>query len=357
MKTHIKVRARRMTRLAGTAGALALAAGLLAACSDSGATVEADSETGNRKIRVAAPFVSTMNSAFLYAEGAGIFEKYDIETELIEIDGARGLASTLGGSTDMAITSAVNPLAALEQGQDFYVVAQIGNGFPESVLIESDALEESGLTDESSFEEKMEYLRGKPWGVSSPEGSSVYMARYMFELAGFSQDDFNINSLGSSSGTLAALEQDKVVAGSMGSPLPQVAEAEGYAKVFIDTTAGEVPEMTNLLTSLVAVTPEFYANNKNLVEDFRAALQEAQTLVYEDSETVDEWMYANHFDGSPKDAVLGGVASQRAGGSIAKSPEVDPAAAEKMVGFMEATGQEVPDDWKKLFMDFPEFGG
>lgn len=355
MKSPLLLGSGRAKRIASAIGVLTLSAALLSACGGSD-TVEANAD-GNRKIRVAAPFISTMNSAFLYAEGAGIFEKYNIETELIEIDGARGLASTLGGSTDMAITSSVNPLQALEQGQDFYVVAQIGNGFPESVLIESDAYEKSGLDENSTFEEKMTYLRGKPWGVSSPEGSSVYMARYMFDLAGFDQSDFNMKSLGSSSGTLAALQQDTVIAGSMGSPLPQVAEAEGYAKVFINTTGGEVPEMTNLLTSIVAVTPSFYENNKELVEDFRKALGEAQALVYSDSDTVDNWMYDNHFEGSPKDAVLGGVASQRAGGSIAKSPEVDPAAAEKMVSFMETTGQAVPDDWKKLFMDFPEFAG
>jgi len=356
MKSAIKARARRFARPTAIAGALTLAAGLLAACGGSGDKIEANEE-GNRVIRIAAPFVSTMNSAFLYAEGTGIFEKYNIETELIEVDGARGLASTLGGSTDMAITSSVNPLQALQQGQDFYIIAQIGNGFPESVLIESDALKKSGLTKESPLKDKMAFLRGKAWGVSSPEGSSVYMARYLFELAGFSQDDFNMNSLGSSSGTLAALQEDKVVAGSMGSPLPQTAEAEGYAKIFIDTTAGEVPEMKNLLTSVVAVTPEFYKNNKDLIDDFRSALAEAQKAVYDDSETVDEWIYDNHFDGSPKQAVLDGVASQRAGGSIAQKPEVDPEAAEKMVTFMEVTGQTVPADWKKLFMDLPEFGG
>lgn len=356
MKSSTKARARRFTRLSGVVGTLTLAASVLAACGSSGETVEAN-EDGNRVIRIAAPFVSTMNSAFFYAEGNGIFEKYNIETELIEVDGARGLASTLGGSTDMAITSSVNPLQALEQGQDFYIIAQIGNGFPESVLIESDAYAESGLDEDSTLQEKMAFLKGKPWGVSSPEGSSVYMARYLFDLAGFSQDDFNMNSLGSSSGTLAALKEDKVVAGSMGSPLPQTAEAEGYAKIFIDTTAGEVPETKNLLTSIVAVTPEFYENNKDLIDDFRTALGEAQDLVYNDSETVDEWIYNEHFDGSPKEAVLSGVASQREGESIARQPEVDPEAAEKMVTFMETTGQVVPEDWKKLFMDFPEFAG
>ncbi|MET7422171.1 ABC transporter substrate-binding protein [Dactylosporangium sp. NPDC005555] len=333
-----------------------LAASLLTACANGGDTIEANA-AGNRKIRVAAPFSSTMNSAFLYAAGAEIFKKYNIETEFIEVDGARSLAATMGGSVDMAITSAVNPLAALEQKQDFYIIAQIGNGFPESVIIESEAYKNSGLNENSTFKEKMQFLKGKPWGVSSPEGSSVYMARYMFQLAGLSKDDFNMNSLGSAAGTLAALKEKKVVAGSMGSPLPQVAESQGYAKIFLDVSAGAVPELTNVLTSVVAVTPRFYQNNKALVEEFRKALGEAQGLVYSDSATVDQWVYANKFEGSPKGAVLAGVANQRKGGSISRTPQVDPAAAEKLVSFMKATGQPVPDNWKTIFLDLPEFKG
>jgi ABC-type nitrate/sulfonate/bicarbonate transport system substrate-binding protein len=337
-------------RLTGLAIGVVLAAGVLTACGDDGKTIEADAQ-GNRKIRIAAPFISTMNSAVLYAQGNGIFAKYNIQTEFIEVNGGGGLQATLGGSTDMAITSSVNPVAALQQGQEFPIIAQIGNGFPESVLVTADAWKQSGLTDASPLKDKMAFLAGKAWGVSSPQGSSSYMAKYMFQLAGLSDKDFKINSLGSATGTLAALKSKKVVAGSMGSPYPQIAEAEGYAKLFINVSGGEVPELTNTLTSVVAVTPAFYQNNKQLIADFKKALGEAQKQVYENASVVDEWVYANHFEGSPKDAVLAGVKDQREGGAIAKTPEVDPAAAERLVNFMKATGQPVPDDWRKIFVD------
>lgn len=330
---------------------LLLGVGGLAACADDGKTIVADAETGNRKIRIAAPLISTMNSAVLYAQGNGIFEKYNIETEFIEVHGGSGLASTLGGSTDMAITSAVNPMAALEQGQEFPIIAQVGNGFPESVLVTTAAWEESGLREDSPLADKMAFLAGKRWGVSSPEGSSSYMARYMFQLAGLSADDFNMNSLGSASGTLAGLRSGQVVAGSMGAPYPQIAETEGYAKVFINVSGGEVPELTNTLTSVVAVTPQFYKNNSALIEDFRKALGEAQEMVYSDSAKVDEWVYGEHFKGSPKEAVLAGVENQREGGAIAREPAVSEQAAENLVEFMEKTGQPVPEDWRKIFVD------
>ncbi len=338
-------------RLTSLAVGVMLAAGTLTACGGGGETIQADPQTGNRKIRIAAPFISTMNSAILYAQGNGIFAKYNIETEFIEIDGAGGLAATLGGSTDMAITSSVNPVAALQQGQQFPIIAQIGNGFPESVIVTSAAWSASGLRDDSPLADKMKFLAGKAWGVSSPQGSSSYMAKYMFQLAGLSEKDFNLNSLGSATGTLAALKSNKVVAGSMGAPYPQVAQAEGYAKLFINVSGGEVPQLTNTLTSVVAVTPQFHQNNKQLIADFKKALGEAQKLVYENSATVDEWIYNQHFKGSPKDAVLAGVKDQRAGGAIAKTPNVDPDAAQRLVTFMKATGQPVPDDWRKIFID------
>ncbi|GAA3612014.1 hypothetical protein GCM10022419_116230 [Nonomuraea rosea] len=337
--------------LARIALSVLLGASALTSCGSGGQTITADAKTGNRKIRIAAPFISTMNSAVLYAQGNGIFQKHNIETEFVEIHGAGGLQATLGGSTDMAITSSVNPVAALQQGQEFPIIAQIGDGFPESVLITAAEWKKSGLKDDSPLKDKMKFLAGKPWGVSSPQGSSSYMAKYMFQLAGLPDDGFKLNSLGSAPGTLAALKSEKVVAGSMGSPYPQVAEAEGYAKVFIDVSGGEVPELRNTVTSVVAVTPEFYKNNKQLVADFRQALGEAQKLVYEDPKAVDEWIYNTHFKGSPKEAVLAGVQDQRDGGAIAKQPQVNEQSAERLVTFMKATGQPVPDDWRKIFVD------
>ncbi len=342
---------RKMRRGVALVAGAVLATAALAACSSAGDAVETDDTTGNRKIRVAMPFISTMNSAILYGEGNGIFDDHDIDIEFIEVDGARGLSSTLSGSVDMAITSAVNPVQALEEDQEFYIVAQIGDGFPESVIVTPEAFKKSGLSDDSPWQDKIEFLRNKSWGVSSPEGSSVYMARYLFQLAGFSQDDFKMESLGSAAGTLAALQADQVTAGSMGSPNPQVAEADGYAKMFISVAGGEVEELTNTLTSVVAVPPAFYDANTELIEDFREALGEAQELVYSDSATVDEWMYENYFDGSPKEAVLQGVQEQRDGGSIAKTPEVNEESAQRLVDFMKATGQDVPDDWKKIITD------
>ena len=328
-----------------------LGATLLAGCLAEAETVVADEDTGNRSIRIAFPFTSTMNSAILYGEGTGIFDDHNIDIEFIEIEGARGLAATVGGSVDMAITAAVNPVAALAQGEEFPIVAQIGTGPPQSVFVGTDVWEESGFDADTPWREKLEFLAGRPWGVSSPEGGSAYMARYLFHLAGLEEDDLNMQSLGGSSGVLAGLQNGDVHAASLGAPHPFVAEAEGWGKVFISVTGGEVEELTNSLSSSVVVTTSFLETNRELIDDFREALGEAQRLVYEDAENVDAWMYETYFSDSPEDAVLAGVAEQRQGEAIARTPEVSAQAAERLVEFMEATGQEVPENWRDLFID------
>ena len=341
----------RRSFLRATGGALALAVGggALAACAGNKAV--ASDSSGNRKIRIASPFISTMNSAVLYAQGTGIFAKHNIEASFIQVDGGGSLASTLGGSTDMAIASSVIPFAALSQGQKFPIIAQIGNGFPESVFIAKSDWDKSGLKQDSPLEDKMAFLAGKPWGVSSPQGSSSYMAKYLFQLAGLKATDFKLNSMGSVPAILAAVKAGKVVAGSGGSPYPQIAEEDGYAKMYIDVAGGEVTEVSNTLTSVVAVTPDFYAKNSALVADFRTALGEAQALVYSDSAAVDDYMFKTYFKESPKAAVLAGVGRQRAGLAIAKTPEVSSEAATRLVTFMKATGQAVPDNWRDIIPD------
>lgn len=340
--------ARRGLRLVAL-GAL-LVTGMVTACSGGGKTVQASS-SGIRTVRIAQPFTSTLNSGLLDAIGQGYFKAHDIQVKFISVNNGAALQTTLGGSADMALASGVLPLTALNQGQQFKVFAQIGSGFPESVIISTDAYKSSGLTDASTFQQKMQFLAGKPFGVSSPSGSTVFEMRYLFKLAGLPESDFNMVTLGSGDGILAALKSNKVVAGSIGSPYPQVAESDGYAKILISVTGGEVPQLKNTLTSVLVVTPQFYAKNTALLNDFKAALAEGQKYVYDHPTESDEYVWSTYFKTSPKAAILEGLTAQRAGKSIAPTPDVDATGAQNLVTFMKATGQAVPDSWRTIFPD------
>jgi NitT/TauT family transport system substrate-binding protein len=322
----------------------------MTACANGGKEVAADTE-GVRHLRIALPFVSTLNSGLLIAQGKGYFKERNIEVEFTEVANGAGLQTTLGGSADIAVTSGVQPLTALDQGQKFTVFGRIGNGFPETIIVSATAWKESGLNDKSPLVDKIKFLAGKPFGVTSPTGSSSYVLHYLFKLAGVPDDQLKLVSLGSPAGTLAALKSGKVIGGSMGSPFPQVAEAEGYAKTFINVTGGEVPEVHNILTSVLAVTPEFYAKNTALLKDFKEVLRKGQAFAYANPTECDEYVYTTYFATSPKDAVLKGVAQQREGGAIAQVPEIDEESALHLVTFMKATGQKVPDTWREIFVD------
>lgn len=302
-------------------------------------------------IKLGVPFVSTLNSALWYSEGTGIFEEYGIEIETVEIEGGRALAAMLGGSIDMTITSSNNTLGALVAGQEFTIVAATGNGFPQQVVVNSEAYAASGLADDATWQEKMEWLNGQQWGVSSPTGSSATLASYLYVLAGLDPADANLVSLGGSSGVLAGLQSGQVVVGSAGSPNPEVAVADGYAEFFIDVTGGEVPEISDITSSVLTVTPEYYEENKELMDRFREALAAGQEAFAADPETAMDFVAKEYFGTSPYDAVIQGMTNQLEGGTIATSPIVDHDSAQRMVDFMAAIGDEVPDDWERIFID------
>lgn len=322
---------------------------------DSGAdaeeTDEAEEPMEMQTIKLGVPFVSTLNSALWYAEGTGIFEEYGIELETVEIEGGRASAAMLGGSIDMTITSSNNAIAALVAGQEFTIVAATGNGFPQQVIVATDAWEASGLTDDATFQEKMEWLDGQSWGVSSPTGSSATLAQYLYTLAGLDPANANLVSLGGSSGVLAGVQSGQVVVGSAGSPNPEVAVSDGYAHFFIDVTGGEVDEISDITSSVLSVTPDFYEENTELIERFREALAAGQEAFAADPETAMDFVAREYFETSPYDAVIEGMQNQLAGGSIATSPVVDADSAQKMVDFMTAIGEPVPDNWQTIFID------
>lgn len=334
----------------GLAACVVVLAGLVSACGSGSAGSKVDAaSSGMRTITIAEPFTSTLNSALLIADGKGYFADHNIKIKLVSVSGGAGLQTTLGGSADIALCSAVLPLTALAQHQQFKVFAATGDGFPETVIANTDAYKKSGLTESSSLKDKMEFLAGKPFGVSSPTGSTVYEMKYLFKLAGLPESDFKPVVLGSGPGILAALKQGKVIGGSIGSPYPEVASDDGYATRLINVTGGEVPELQNLLSLVFAATPEFYKNNADLISDFTAALAEGQKYVYENQADAADYVWSNYFKESPKTAVVSAIANQIKGESIAQEPQVSKASAEKLVDFMKATGQTVPDNWTDAF--------
>ena len=151
----------RRSFLRATGGALALAVGggALAACAGNKAV--ASDSSGNRKIRIASPFISTMNSAVLYAQGTGIFAKHNIEASFIQVRWWWQPGVDVGRQHRHGHRVLGHPFAALSQGQKFPIIAQIGNGFPESVFIAKSDWDKSGLKQDSPLEDKMAFLAGK----------------------------------------------------------------------------------------------------------------------------------------------------------------------------------------------------
>jgi NitT/TauT family transport system substrate-binding protein len=339
---------RRAARPVRAAIGVVAAAALMTACTSAGGKAAAGSD-GITTITVSQPFTSTLNSALYIAEAKGYFKENHLDVKFVTVSAGNGLAATLGGSAQIALVSSVLPINALQQGQKFDIFAASGLGFPESVLVSKSAYEASGLTSSSTLKQKMQFLANQPLAVESPTGENATVFEYLFHLAGLPASSYKPVTLGTPAAILAAIKNGKAIGTALGSPYPQVASADGYGTILLNLSAGDVPQMQNILTLSLATTPSYYQANPQVIKEFTAALQEGQDYVYNNTAAAAKYMASTYFSSSPESAILSGITAQRTGGAIAQSAQISQSSVTNLVTFMNATGQKVSSNYLSIF--------
>lgn len=337
-----------MSRLVLTAAGAAIAATLVTACGSSGSS-SASGNSGITSITVTQPFTSTLNSALYIAQSQGYFKQHHLNVKFVTVSNGNGLSATLGGSAQLALVSSVLPMQALAQGQKFDVFAASGLGFPESIFVSSSAYAKSGLNANSTLKQQLEFLANKPIAVESPSGENDTVFKFLFHLAGLPASDFKPEVLGTPAAILAAIKNGTAVASALGSPYPQEASADGYAKILLNLSRGDVKQMTDILTLCIAATQSYYNANPTVIQEFTAALQEGQDYVYAHTSAAAAYMAKTYFSSSSESVIAAGLNAQIKGGAISKSAEITQASVSNLVTFMDNTGQSVSSDYMSIF--------
>ncbi|MCX4817976.1 ABC transporter substrate-binding protein [Streptomyces sp. NBC_01239] len=336
-------------RAARTVVGVVAAGALMAACSNASNAATSTNGDGTTTITVSQPFTSTLNSALYLADSKGYFKKNHLKVKFVTVSSGAGLAATLGGSAQIALVSSVLPMNALQQGQKFDIFAASGLGFPESVLVSKAKYEAAGLTANSTLKQKMQFLADKPIAVESPTGENSTVFKYLFDLAGLPTSSFKPTVLGNPAAILAAVKNGKAIGTALGSPYPQQAVADGYGMIPLNLSAGDVPQMQNILTLSLATTPSYYKAHPEIIKEFTAALQEGQDYLYANTADAAKYMAGTYFSSAPESAVLAGITAQRSGGAIAQKAAISKESVANLVKFMNATGQKTSPDYLSIF--------
>ena len=203
---------------------------------------------------------------FYVAEQEGLFEKHNVAVELQGFSNARDQSTALqGGELDVLMTDTVVTALSIKGGSNIRIVAYALGAEPEEGRFLVVSAPDSGIT-------SLEQLKGKNIAISNNTMMDYLIDQFEDELNLGDLTTVNMPDLMLRTTTL--LEGKDIDAAILPDPLAAYAVAEG-ANVVIDDTKLDV----NLSQSVVAVSTETIAENREQVAAMLAAYNEAIELI------------------------------------------------------------------------------
>lgn len=253
-------------------GAMAITAALLlASCgTDDTATDSAGSADSceNQEIRVGHAAPSMLYLPFFVALGSGAFEETGLKVVPTDLSGSSTVVTALAaGDLDLAVSSIPPVLAAAREGGRVRAIAALVNNPALYVVAKNDQMAAAGITEDSSFEEKVAFLKDKKIGVTSAGGGADQVARYLLTEGGYDPDkDAQVLAHDSGTTSTASFIANRLDVVVLGTPNVIDAVSEGDATVLWNLARGDLEAVDNQ-TNVTLVT------GTHLLEDQPAVAQ------------------------------------------------------------------------------------
>jgi NitT/TauT family transport system substrate-binding protein len=205
-----------------------------------------------------------------YAMAHGLFQENGIELDEQPsiFNAAEVLQIVLSGDADMAFTSPVVAFAAVDQGQDAVIVANV-TGSPIDIALSTDtmaALSEDGVTAESSMEDKLAALEGLTLAHPGVGSGTETIFLLTLDKYGVDSGSMTLQPITDPAAMTAAAREgavDGVIHTTAGVPTQLV--GDGVAELFI--SIGSEDDEIGAIPSLGLVTTQrFLDENPDAVE-------------------------------------------------------------------------------------------
>jgi NitT/TauT family transport system substrate-binding protein len=129
------------------------------------------------------------------------------------------------------------------------------------------------------------------------------IARYYLKRAGLDPDrDASLVPVGAASALVAALRTGAIDTYLLSPPSPQQLEKEGVGKIIIRSSAGDVPELSDVPFASITVTKEYAEKNPEIVRSYVRAVQKAFKFGSENREEGLK-IAAQYFSDTPADVL------------------------------------------------------
>lgn len=209
-------------------------------CAVSAGGVAAD----GKKVSFATSTTGMLYLPLYVADVMGYFDEEGLDVTTQTMKSSAIMAAVIGGDVDIYPGTASAALRAVEKGTEIRIFGALLTQYASNVVLSGAKAAELGLTDASSYEDRVKALKGLTIGVTGAGSGTHQLALYLLREAGLNPDsDATIVFVGGSREVLAAFERDRIDAFILSNPTSDTAVMKNDGFLLFDMVGGAVPAL------------------------------------------------------------------------------------------------------------------
>lgn len=213
----------------------------------------------------------------MVAQELGYFAEQGIEAEYTTgLGGAESLAAVINGNADVYVGAPSSALRARQKGTDAVVFGASITQYASNVTIAKEWAEKFGITERSSFRDKLKVLKDAHMGVVGLGSGTHQLILFLAKKAGLDPNrDLTVVNLTTAPAMLAAFQQRRIQGFSMSSPTSDMGVRDHNGIMLFYTTKGEIKELDGFLYVGFIGRDSWLKKNPDVVKRMLKAVQKA----------------------------------------------------------------------------------
>lgn len=223
----------------------------------------------------------------LTAEQLGYFDQEGIDAAITATQGgSKALAAVTGGDADIYVGATSSALRARDNGAPVMVFGADMTQYASNIAVRSDWAKKHGITEKSSYEDKLKALKGITIGVTSAGSGTDQLVRFLAKEAGLRADrDLTITALGSGQAMIAAFSQNRIQAFTHSAPAAEEAVKNHDGIMLFNFSQGEVKPLDGFLYISLIAREDWLKGHEDLAVRFLRAVQRSLDTIHDPDRT------------------------------------------------------------------------
>jgi NitT/TauT family transport system substrate-binding protein len=203
--------------------------------------------------------------------------------------------AVLSGSADFATPGPIDALQAIRGGANLVIIGAHANN-QLTAIINNDVLKRLGVSPSAPIGDRMKALKGLTIGTNAIGSSYYQLLRYYLKQYGLDPDkDVRLVGTAEASALMAGIQRGRFDAIAAAGGVAEQAISLGAGALWFSAGRGDFPNSEKSVVCVMITRPDVVAKQPQLVEAFRAAMQDALTDLSTNHDEMGKFMRAEYY--------------------------------------------------------------